>query len=93
MMFAIPVIAAEGAACLNFFTVKRSVVEGKPAPSGSFQDRQLLISQMARLLSAKAASRRFWHRGCSRLDRKLRITDAFNLEYRNSIQDCSNRAY
>ena len=53
MIFAISVVAAEGAACLNFFTVKRSVVEDKPAPSGGFQDRQLLIGQTARPLSEK----------------------------------------
>lgn len=46
-------IAAEGAACLNFLTVKRSVIEDKPAPSDSFQDRQLLICQTARPLSEK----------------------------------------
>ena len=46
-------IAAEGAACLNFFTMKRSVIEDKPAPSGGFQDRQLLIGQTARPLSEK----------------------------------------
>ena len=46
-------VAAKGAACLNFFTVKRSVVEGKPAPSGGFQDWQLLIGQTARPLSEK----------------------------------------
>ena len=51
MIFAGAVVAAEGAACLNFFAVKRSVVEDKPAPSGSFQDRQLLIGQTARPLS------------------------------------------
>ena len=53
MMFAIPVVAAEGAACLNLLAVKRSVVEDKPAPSGGFQDRQLLIGQTARPLSEK----------------------------------------
>jgi len=53
MMFAGSMIAAEGAACLNFFTMKRSVVEDKPAPSGGFQDRQLLISQTARPLSVR----------------------------------------
>ena len=46
-------VAAEGAVCLNFLAVKRSVVEDKPAPSGGFQDRQLLISQTARPLSEK----------------------------------------
>ena len=46
-------IAAEGAAGLNFFTMKRSVVEDKPAPSGGFQDRQLLIGQTVRPLSEK----------------------------------------
>ena len=46
-------IAAEGAACLNFLAVKRSVVEDKPAPSGGFQDRQLLIGQTARPLAEK----------------------------------------
>ena len=46
-------IAAEGAACLNFLTVKRSVIEDKSAPSGGFQDRQLLISQTVRPLSEK----------------------------------------
>ena len=53
MMFAGSMIAAEGAACLNFLAVKRSVIEDKPAPSGGFQDRQLLISQTARPLSEK----------------------------------------
>lgn len=53
MIFAASMVAAEGAACLNFFAVKRSVVEDKPAPSGGFQDRQLLISQTARPLSEK----------------------------------------
>ena len=53
MIFAGSMIAAEGAARLNFLTVKRSVVEDKPAPSGGFQDRQLLISQTARPLSEK----------------------------------------
>ena len=53
MIFAASVVAAEGAACLNFLTVKRSVIEDKPAPSGGFQDRQLLISQTARPLSEK----------------------------------------
>ena len=51
MIFAGSMIAAEGAACLNFLTVKRSVIEDKPAPSGGFQDRQLLIGQTARPLS------------------------------------------
>jgi hypothetical protein len=53
MMFAGSMIAAEGTACLNFLAVKRSVVEDKPAPSGGFQDRQLLIGQTARPLSEK----------------------------------------
>ena len=53
MMFAGSMIAAEGAACLNFLAVKRSVVEDKPAPSGGFQDRQLLIGQTVRPLSKK----------------------------------------
>ena len=53
MMFAGSMIAAEGAACLNFLAVKRSVVEDKPAPSGGFQDRQLLIGQTVRPLSEK----------------------------------------
>ena len=53
MIFAGSVVTAEGAACLNFLTVKRSVIEDKPAPSGGFQDRQLLISQTARPLSEK----------------------------------------
>ena len=53
MIFAVPVVAAEGAACLNLLAVKRPVVEDKPAPSGGFQDRQLLISQTARPLSVK----------------------------------------
>ena len=53
MIFAGSVVTAEGAACLNFLAVKRSVVEDKPAPSGSFQDRQLLIGQTARPLSEK----------------------------------------
>ena len=48
MIFAGAVVTAEGAACLNFLTVK-----DKPAPSGGFQDRQLLISQTARPLSEK----------------------------------------
>lgn len=52
-MFAGSMIAAEGAACLNFLAVKRSVIEDKPTPSGGFQDRQLLISQTARPLSEK----------------------------------------
>lgn len=51
MIFSGSMIAAEGAACLNFLTVKRSVIEDKPAPSGGFQDRQLLIGQTARPLS------------------------------------------
>ena len=46
-------VAAEGAACLNLLAVKRSVIEDKPAPSGGFQDRQLLIGQTARPLSEK----------------------------------------
>ncbi len=53
MIFAGSVVAAEGAACLNLLAVKRSVVEDKPAPSGGFQDRQLLIGQTARPLSEK----------------------------------------
>ena len=53
MIFAGSVVTAEGAACLNFLTVKRSVIEDKPAPSGGFQDRQLLIGQTARPLSEK----------------------------------------
>ena len=53
MIFAGSVVTAEGAACLNLLTVKRSVIEDKPAPSGGFQDRQLLISQTARPLSEK----------------------------------------
>ena len=53
MIFSRPVVTAEGAACLNFLTVKRSVIEDKPAPSGGFQDRQLLIGQTARPLSEK----------------------------------------
>ena len=53
MIFAGAVVAAEGAACLNLLAVKRSVVEDKPAPSGGFQDRQLLISQTVRPLSVK----------------------------------------
>ena len=53
MIFAGSMIAAEGAACLNLLTVKRSVIEDKPAPSGGFQDRQLLIGQTARPLSEK----------------------------------------
>jgi hypothetical protein len=53
MIFAGSVVTAEGAACLNFLTVKRSVIEDKPAPSGGFQDRQLLIGQTARPLSVK----------------------------------------
>ena len=46
-------IAAEGAACLNLLAVKRSVIEDKPAPSGGFQNRQLLMGQTARPLSEK----------------------------------------
>ena len=53
MMFAASMIAAEGAACLDLLTVKRSVIEDKPAPSGGFQDRQLLIGQTVRPLSEK----------------------------------------
>lgn len=53
MILSQAVVAAEGAACLNLLTVKRSVIEDKPAPSGGFQDRQLLISQTARPLSVK----------------------------------------
>ena len=53
MIFAGSVVTAEGAACLNLLAVKRSVIEDKPAPSGGFQDRQLLISQTARPLSEK----------------------------------------
>ena len=53
MIFSASMVAAEGAACLNFLTVKRSVIEDKPAPSGGFQDRQLLIGQTARPLSEK----------------------------------------
>ena len=53
MIFSGSMVAAKGAACLNFLTVKRSVIEDKPAPSGSFQDRQLLIGQTARPLSEK----------------------------------------
>ena len=53
MMFAGSMIAAEGAACLNFLAVKRSVVEDKPALSGGFQDRQLLIGQTGSPLSEK----------------------------------------
>ena len=52
MIFAGSVVTAKGAACLNFLTVKRSVIEDKPAPPGGFQDQQLLISQTARPLSA-----------------------------------------
>ena len=51
MIFASSMIAAEGAACLNFLAVKRSVIEDKPTPSGGFQDRQLLIGQTVRPLS------------------------------------------
>ena len=46
-------VAAKGAACLNFLAVQRSVIEDKPAPSGGFQDRQLLIGQTARPLPEK----------------------------------------
>jgi len=53
MIFAASVVTAERAACLNFLAVKRSVIEDKPAPSGGFQDRQLLIGQTARPLSEK----------------------------------------
>ena len=53
MIFAGSVVTAEGAACLNFLTVKRSVIEDKPAPSGGFQDRQLLIGQTVRPLPEK----------------------------------------
>ena len=53
MIFAASMVTAEGAACLDFFTMKRSGVEDKPAPSGGFQDRQLLIGQTARPLSEK----------------------------------------
>ena len=53
MIFAASVVAAEGAACLNFLAVKRSVIESKPAPSGGFQNRQLLIGQTVRPLSEK----------------------------------------
>ena len=53
MIFAGSVVTAEGAACLNFLTVKRSVIEDKPAPSGGFYDRQLLIGQTVRPLSEK----------------------------------------
>ena len=53
MIFAGAVVAAEGAVCLNFLAVKRSVAEDKPAPSGGFQDRQLLIGQTVRPLSEK----------------------------------------
>lgn len=53
MIFPQPVVTAEGAACLNFLAVKRSVIEDKPAPPGGFQDRQLLIGQTARPLSVK----------------------------------------
>ena len=53
MIFAGAMVAAEGAACLDLLAVKRSVIEDKPAPSGGFQDRQLLIGQTARPLSEK----------------------------------------
>ena len=53
MIFAGSVVTAEGAACLNFLAVKRSVIESKPAPSGGLQDRQLLICQTVRPLSEK----------------------------------------
>ena len=53
MIFPLTVVTAEGAACLNFLAVKRSVIEDKPAPPGGFQDRQLLIGQTARPLSVK----------------------------------------
>ena len=53
MIFAGSVVTAEGAACLNYLTVKRTFVEYKPAPSGGFQDRQLLIGQTVRPLSEK----------------------------------------
>jgi len=53
MIFSGSMVAAEGAACLNFFAVKRSVAEDKPAPSGGFQDRQLLICQTVRPLPKK----------------------------------------
>ena len=53
MIFAGSVVAAEGAACLDLLAVKRSVIESKPAPSGGFQDRQLLIGQTVRPLSEK----------------------------------------
>ena len=43
MMFSHAAVTAEGAACLNFFTVKRSVVEDKPAPSGRFHDGDLIV--------------------------------------------------
>ena len=46
-------IAAEGAACLDLLAVKRSVIEDKPAPSGGFQNRQLLICQTVRPLPEK----------------------------------------
>lgn len=53
MMLSRSVVTAEGAACLNLLAVKRSVIEDKPAPSGGFQDRQLLIGQTVRPLSEK----------------------------------------
>ena len=53
MMLSRSVVTAEGAACLDLRPPQRSGVEDKPAPSGSFQDRQLLIGQTARPLSEK----------------------------------------
>ena len=53
MMFSHAAVTAEGAACLDLRPPQRSGVEDKPAPSGGFQDRQLLIGQTARPLSEK----------------------------------------
>lgn len=50
MVFSFASVTAEGAACLNFFTVNGVFVEDKPTPSGSVQNRQLLIFQSARPL-------------------------------------------
>ena len=86
-------IAAEGAACLNFLAVKRSVVEDKPAPSGGFQNRQLLIGQTVRPLSAKVGLRRLRHRLAAGPHGKLRITDAFGEDHLAGRADVAEIVY
>ncbi|MPN05837.1 hypothetical protein SDC9_153091 [bioreactor metagenome] len=44
MVLSRPVVAAEGAACLDLRTLQRTGIENKPAPSGNINDRDFLIS-------------------------------------------------